>query len=316
MTRSGLLGDAARELALGTACVGCGRPGRVLCRGCDAGLPRRAGPTWPSPVPTGLAPPYAAGEYGGVLRAMVNQHKEHGVFALATPWDGCWRWPWSSSWPISGRRRRPGGCGAGDGWSPWCRCRRGPRWCGAVGTTRCCGWPGRPPSGCVATAWRPRCSGSSRWWGRCGTSRAWTPASALPTWPGRCAAGGSVPTAGRPGGLGRGGRRRAHHRVHGARGAAGARGRRGAGGRGRRGGRDPPSLPAGEHRSRAWRSWAGGRTYPSSRAGATVGAWSPSGSVVASGRRAAQEAVVLGPTGPRVRSRPASRCQSQAKRST
>ena len=32
-----------------------------------------------------MAPPFAAGAYDGVLKDMVNQHKEHAVFALANP---------------------------------------------------------------------------------------------------------------------------------------------------------------------------------------------------------------------------------------
>lgn len=79
------LADAALDLLLGSCCVGCGTPGRVLCGGCEAALPRRGRPAWPSPVPTGLATPYAAGAYEGLLRAMVLQHKEHGVLALAAP---------------------------------------------------------------------------------------------------------------------------------------------------------------------------------------------------------------------------------------
>ena len=57
----------------------------MLCPACDAALPRRGRPSWPTPVPAGLAPPYAAGDYDGVLRTLVNEHKEHGVLALATP---------------------------------------------------------------------------------------------------------------------------------------------------------------------------------------------------------------------------------------
>ena len=79
------LSDAGRDLVLGGTCVGCGAPGRPLCRGCESTLPRRGRPAWPTPTPLGLAPPFAAGGYDGVLKAMVNQHKEHGVFALATP---------------------------------------------------------------------------------------------------------------------------------------------------------------------------------------------------------------------------------------
>ena len=77
--------DAARDLLLGSACVGCALPGRVLCRTCEATLPRHGHPAWPSPAPPGLAPPFAAGGYDGLLKALVNAHKEHGLHALAVP---------------------------------------------------------------------------------------------------------------------------------------------------------------------------------------------------------------------------------------
>ena len=77
--------DAGRDLVLGTACVGCAAPGRVLCVSCSAGLPRHGRVCWPSPTPSGLATPFAAGAYEGLLKVLVNQHKEHGVFTLAVP---------------------------------------------------------------------------------------------------------------------------------------------------------------------------------------------------------------------------------------
>ncbi len=79
------LTDAARDLLLGGACAGCARPGRVLCDGCEASLPRRGRLSWPSPSPAGLAAPYAAGDYDGLLKVLVNAHKERGALALATP---------------------------------------------------------------------------------------------------------------------------------------------------------------------------------------------------------------------------------------
>ena len=79
------IGDAWRDLLLGSACVGCGRPGRLLCAACAAGLPGCGRLAWPTPTPGGLAPPYAGGEYDGVLKALVNAHKEHAAFALARP---------------------------------------------------------------------------------------------------------------------------------------------------------------------------------------------------------------------------------------
>ncbi len=76
------LGDAALDLLLGGACLGCGRPGRLICGACRADLPDGAVPAWPTPVPAGLAPPWAAGEYADLLRAAVLAHKEHRVLAL------------------------------------------------------------------------------------------------------------------------------------------------------------------------------------------------------------------------------------------
>jgi predicted amidophosphoribosyltransferase len=79
------LSDAARDLVLGSECVGCGASGRVLCRPCGRTLPTGGRPCWPTPAPPGLALPFAAGDYDGLLKTLVNQHKERGVFALAAP---------------------------------------------------------------------------------------------------------------------------------------------------------------------------------------------------------------------------------------
>jgi predicted amidophosphoribosyltransferase len=77
--------DALLDLMLGSGCVVCGRPGRLLCRLCDRSLPRTATTSWPSPPPPGLARPVAVGEYDGPLKLLVNAHKERGQFALARP---------------------------------------------------------------------------------------------------------------------------------------------------------------------------------------------------------------------------------------
>lgn len=77
--------DGAVDLLLGGACVGCGRPGRPLCQACAALLPTGSRPAWPDPVPPGLAPPWAAGEYDGTVRAMLLAHKEHRVLVLRRP---------------------------------------------------------------------------------------------------------------------------------------------------------------------------------------------------------------------------------------
>jgi predicted amidophosphoribosyltransferase len=77
--------DGALDLLLGSRCVGCERPGRALCAACAAGLSTTGRPAWPTPVPPGLAPPWAADEYDGTVRAMVLAHKEHQVLSLGRP---------------------------------------------------------------------------------------------------------------------------------------------------------------------------------------------------------------------------------------
>lgn len=77
--------DLPADLLLGSTCVACGRPGRALCRPCVERLPTIGLPAWPTPCPTGLALPMAAGEYDGTLKVMVIAHKEHQVLALARP---------------------------------------------------------------------------------------------------------------------------------------------------------------------------------------------------------------------------------------
>ncbi|WP_188113265.1 ComF family protein [Nocardioides humilatus] len=77
--------DAGADLLLGSACVVCGLPGRVLCPGCRAALPLAAEIAWPSPTPSGLASPYATGPYEGALKAMVVGHKERGLLGLTRP---------------------------------------------------------------------------------------------------------------------------------------------------------------------------------------------------------------------------------------
>lgn len=85
MSRTATFGDAGRDLLLGTACAGCGAAGRLLCGPCAVDLPRHGRPAWPTPTPAGLATPFAAGAYDGLLKALVNRHKEHAAFALAGP---------------------------------------------------------------------------------------------------------------------------------------------------------------------------------------------------------------------------------------
>ncbi|GAB2444647.1 ComF family protein [Nocardioides hungaricus] len=77
--------DGALDLLLGGCCLACGRPGRSLCADCADALPDTGRPAWPTPVPPGLAPPWAAGEYADALRALVVAHKEHRVLSLGRP---------------------------------------------------------------------------------------------------------------------------------------------------------------------------------------------------------------------------------------
>jgi predicted amidophosphoribosyltransferase len=77
--------DALGDLLLGSRCVGCDRPGRLLCTTCAATLPTTAVPAWPSPTPSGLAVPFAAAYYDGLVREMVLAHKERGVLGLVGP---------------------------------------------------------------------------------------------------------------------------------------------------------------------------------------------------------------------------------------
>ncbi len=80
-----MLGDAARDLLLGTHCVGCAEPGRLLCGDCAALLPVGAQVTWPSPTPPGLVTPFASAAYDGTVKQMVLGHKERRLLALRRP---------------------------------------------------------------------------------------------------------------------------------------------------------------------------------------------------------------------------------------
>ncbi|WP_121255257.1 ComF family protein [Nocardioides ferulae] len=77
--------DAALDLLLGGSCVGCARPGRLLCRPCADTLPDRPRLARLVPAPPGLAPAWAAAEYDGLVRAMVLGHKERRLLGLRVP---------------------------------------------------------------------------------------------------------------------------------------------------------------------------------------------------------------------------------------
>lgn len=76
---------ALLDLLTGSACAGCGRGGVLVCPSCAAGLRGRAAVAWPTPVPAGLAYPWASGPYDGLLRALVLGHKERFQLGLARP---------------------------------------------------------------------------------------------------------------------------------------------------------------------------------------------------------------------------------------
>jgi predicted amidophosphoribosyltransferase len=77
--------DGWCDLVHGWSCLGCGRPGRLLCPTCDDDLPTAGTEVRPSPCPPGLVTCRAAGEYADLLRALVLAHKERRAFALARP---------------------------------------------------------------------------------------------------------------------------------------------------------------------------------------------------------------------------------------
>ena len=287
-----MLPDALGDLLLGSRCVGCARPGRVLCRTCAATLPETAVPT------PGRRRPRPASSYRSRPRS-------------TTAWCGPWCWPTRSAaystWP------RPLGWLLGGAVAAALADR-------GTGPVVLVPVPSRPASvrsrghdptlvitvrvaaaasdgptrhggASAATAARRAGPGRSR---RRGAPREPRRFDALPE-PSPGAAG--RPAAARPR---RGLRRRADHRRHRARGAARARGGRPGGGRDRGGGGDPPTYP------RNGKFW--GTPFVATRHGLTSvhgvrpGPWL---------RR-----VGAPRSDPEERSDPASRCQSQAKRST
>jgi predicted amidophosphoribosyltransferase len=79
------LADAAVDLLLGSRCVGCDRPGRLLCPACADAIDEPARVAWPTPVPAGLVVPWTSAEYAGTARALVVGHKERAMHALRGP---------------------------------------------------------------------------------------------------------------------------------------------------------------------------------------------------------------------------------------
>ncbi|BBH16507.1 hypothetical protein Back2_07940 [Nocardioides baekrokdamisoli] len=68
--------DSCLDLLWGSACVHCGRAGRVLCRECSEALAPVPAEHWPSPVPAGLVRPIASAAYEGLIRDVVLATKE------------------------------------------------------------------------------------------------------------------------------------------------------------------------------------------------------------------------------------------------
>ncbi|MEJ7628727.1 MAG: phosphoribosyltransferase family protein [Nocardioidaceae bacterium] len=85
MAGRGDLRGAAVDLFLGGRCVGCTRPGPVLCLGCGVALQQLPFVAWPSPCPPRLPRPFAVAAYEGAARAAVVEHKERAVLSLAKP---------------------------------------------------------------------------------------------------------------------------------------------------------------------------------------------------------------------------------------
>lgn len=76
---------SAVDLFLGGVCVGCARPGPVLCLGCLVPLQQLPYVAWPTPRPQALPLPYAVTAYEGSAQAAVIAHKEQAVLTLAKP---------------------------------------------------------------------------------------------------------------------------------------------------------------------------------------------------------------------------------------
>ena len=120
----------------GTTCVGCPSPGPVAVPDCAPALPVARGRVRPTPCPDRLASCFAAGEYDGLLRAMILAHKERAAYSLARPLGRCCA---AAARPSTRSRRR---CS--------CPCPHAPLWCARAGTTRCSGSPGLQPGACAA----------------------------------------------------------------------------------------------------------------------------------------------------------------------
>ncbi|MGN6721489.1 MAG: ComF family protein [Marmoricola sp.] len=84
MGASAELFDAWADLVHGSACLGCGIPGRPWCRSCSSMAANRVEPR---PLDLGLPGVIGAcaGEYEGWLRELIVAHKERSAWSLAAP---------------------------------------------------------------------------------------------------------------------------------------------------------------------------------------------------------------------------------------
>jgi predicted amidophosphoribosyltransferase len=80
--------DPARDLLLGTHCLGCASPGRLVCAGCAQALVVEPFRCWPTPSPAGLVEPWAATSYAGLARDLVIGLKERRLLPLVVPLSG------------------------------------------------------------------------------------------------------------------------------------------------------------------------------------------------------------------------------------
>jgi len=74
--------DALADLFLGSSCLGCGAPGRLVCPSCRTGLPDTARALAPDPCPPGLAGSWSCLDYEGLAKAMIVGHKEHRMLGV------------------------------------------------------------------------------------------------------------------------------------------------------------------------------------------------------------------------------------------
>ena len=78
----GSVRDVFLDLLTGSTCVGCSRPGRMLCDACREAMPGRARISWPDPTPPGLVTTWASLDYEGAVRQVIVGHKDRGQFGF------------------------------------------------------------------------------------------------------------------------------------------------------------------------------------------------------------------------------------------